>query len=699
MDTLIKELQVEGMTCTNCAMSVKKTLEKQGLKEVDVNFATGEVRFEWIEALKEETIINSIEDLGYKVKREDSTQTANGFLETLESKLIFSLFFTLPLMAHMVISWEPLHNPWVQLALSIPVYGMGLWYFGKNGYHSLKSGVPNMDVLVFTGAFSALVYSIAGTFLNAGTHEVHNYLFYETGASIITFVLLGNLLEKRSVKQTTHALEALKKLQPTKARLLIGKIASEVEISELRPGDKIRVNSGDMIPVDGEVEEGEGFADESMLSGESIPQSKQKGKLVVAGTILTEGQLTVRVNQVGKKTILNEIIEMVKSAQASKPNIQQLGDRVSAVFVPVVIGIALLTFLVSYFVFDLGSAPSMLRAVAVLVISCPCAMGLATPTALMVGIGRAAKMGILIKGGATIELFARSKNWIFDKTGTLSTGNFQFSKLAVLGQQEPDEIKNLLFQVEQHSSHPIARSLCAQFPDWNKNSITFESIREEKGDGMHFTWLGTNWRFGKSKSNHHFDLVLEQEHSLVAGINLQDELKAHANELSDYLNTAELNGFIFSGDKQEKVNRTSKELGFPGKAIGELLPADKMKLLQSEKEKGITAMIGDGINDAPALSTSDIGISFSKASDIARQSAGIVLVRQDLKVLMEAHQLSKLTYKTIQQNLFWAFFYNVICIPLAAMGYLHPMLGALSMAFSDVIVVGNSLWLSRKKLK
>jgi Cu+-exporting ATPase len=287
------------------------------------------------------------------------------------------------------------HDAIFQLVLSIPVYSLGLYYFGKSAFYSLKSGVPNMDVLIFTGAASALFYSVFGTFYYWGSHDMHQYMFYETGASIICFVLFGNFLEKRSVKRTTQALASLTKLQPKKAKLLIGKIASEVFVEDLRPGDFIRINAGDQIPIDGEIIEGEGFVDESMISGESIPQHKTPGSTCIGGTILTEGLLKVKVTTSHKKTILAEIIEMVKRAQSNKPAIQQLGDRVSAIFVPVVIGISLLTFLISYFILDLGSAQSMLRAVAVLVISCPCAMGLATPTAVMVGIGRAAKRGIL----------------------------------------------------------------------------------------------------------------------------------------------------------------------------------------------------------------------------------------------------------------------------------------------------------------
>lgn len=698
MNAELTELKVEGMTCTNCAMSVRKSLEKQGLQQVDVNFASGEVRFENSKGLAPEIIISGIEDLGYKVIKEGEDENKKqGFLGSLEHKLIFSAIFTLPLMVHMVSKYWLFHDPIFQLIISAPVYVLGLFYFGKSAYYSLKSGVPNMDVLIFTGAVSALFYSMFGTFYYWGSHDIHQYMFYETGASIICFVLFGNFLEKRSIKRTTQALEGLTKLQPKKAKLLIGKIASEVFVEDLRPGDFIRINAGDQIPIDGELVEGEGFVDESMISGESVPQQKTPGSICIGGTILTEGLLKVRVTSTLKKTILAEIIEMVKRAQSNKPAIQQLGDRVSAIFVPVVIGISLLTFLVSYFILDLGSAQSMLRAVAVLVISCPCAMGLATPTAVMVGIGRAAKRGILIKGGDTIEIIAKTKTWIFDKTGTLSTGNFIFSDLKVLTNDKIEFLQNMIYQIEMHSSHPIAKSLIQLNSSWLKEGISLENINEIKGKGIEWTFENKSYFFGKSIDES--DLVLKCEGVIIAELNIIDELKIYADQVSTYLETNDINAVILSGDKQNKVNKTAVSINWKGEAFGDLMPSNKLEKLKNYKEAGYLCMVGDGINDAPAMSEANVSISFSKANDIARQAAQIVLMKGDLHSLMEAHQLSLLTYKTIKQNLFWAFFYNALCIPLAAAGYMHPMLGALSMAFSDVIVIGNSLLLNFKRIK
>ena len=381
-----------------------------------------------------------------------------------------------------------------------------------------------MDVLIFTGAFSALFYSLFGTIYYAGMPEMHNYLFYETGASIVCFVLLGNLLEKRAVSKAAQSIASLSKLQVQEAKLIIGKIVSVVPISDIRVGDLIQVNEGDAVPIDGEVLGGSGFFNESMINGEPMAKRKEAGELVYGGTILETGQVQIKVTKTVKHTLLAEIIELVKKGQANKPDIQKLGDRIAAVFVPVVIGIALLTFVIAYFILDLGSAQSMLRAVAVLVISCPCAMGLATPTAVMVGIGRAAKMGILIKGGDPIEQIAKSSVWVMDKTGTLTTGNFQFSALQVSTQGHEKYWQAMIYQAEQLSSHPIAKSFVKQHPDWYDATIQLTEFTEIKGLGLSWKCNGNSYFFGKNEAKKHgkYDLVLMENNAFIAGVYIQD---------------------------------------------------------------------------------------------------------------------------------------------------------------------------------
>jgi len=606
----------------------------------------------------------------------------------------------------MFLSWEPLHNPFIQFGLSVPVYGLGLWFFGKSAFNSLKSGVPNMDVLIFIGASSALFYSIFGTFYYYGSHEVHNYLFFETGASIISLVLFGNVIEKRSVKKTTNAIQSLSNLQVQKAQLISaenGLISyQEIEVKLLKKGDLLQVNAGDIVPIDAIVISGEADCDERLMTGESIPVFKQKGANVTGGTILINGNLQVEVITELKNSVLSQIIEMVKKAQTNKPAIQKLGDQVSSIFVPAVILIALFTFLFSFFYLEIGSAQSMLRAVAVLVISCPCAMGLATPTAIMVGIGKAAKRGILIKGGHVLEDFAKSKKIVFDKTGTLSTGDFLFTQFW----SEPNtesEAKNMIYALEKRSSHPIAKALIKKHSDWYSAEIIFEKVEEVKGFGMHARdHSGNEWKFGSAEwlqdKDHPSDLVLSKNGDIIAGISLNDELKKGASDLIAYLKDQQVSNVILSGDSLKKVTQLANELHIE-EYHAQQSPTDKLvKITEWQKNERII-MVGDGVNDAPALSKVSVGISFAKGSDIAIQSANLVIMRNDMKSIQDAFIISKQTYKTIKQNLFWAFFYNILCIPLAAAGYMHPMLGALSMAFSDVIVIGNSLWLGVKKIK
>lgn len=699
MDSQKTLLKVSGMTCTSCAMGVQKSLEKKGLEQVYVDYASGEVQFLNPLKVEAEQIVSSIENLGYKVVLEEDASKPDPMLTDLKRKFWISLFFTLPLMAHMLISWHVLHNPWVQLVLAIPVYTIGFLHFGKSAFSSLKNAYPNMDVLIFTGVFSALFYSLFGTIYYAGMSNMHEYLFYETGASIVCFVLLGNLLEKRAVSKATQSIASLSKLQVQEAKLVIGKIISVVSIDDVRVGDILQVNEGDSVPIDGEIINGSGFFNESMINGEPMAKRKEQSEWVYGGTILENGQVQMKVTKTVKQTLLAEIIELVRKGQANKPAIQKLGDRIAAIFVPIVIGISLLTFLITYFFFDLGSAESMLRAVAVLVISCPCAMGLATPTAVMVGIGRAAKMGILIKGGDSIEQIAKSKKWVLDKTGTLTSGNFKFSDLTVTNPGAENLYKALIYQAEQLSSHPIAKSFVKQQISWFDPTIQITQFKEVKGQGLYWEYNNNSYFFGKNFENQfgQFDLILLENKLFVAGLNIQDEIKTHAKLLSHYFNNHQIEATILSGDKNQKVAHLKAELDWQGKAIGNLMPVDKLQYIQNAKQE--LCMVGDGINDAPAMAYAAVAVSFGNATEIAKQSAQVIVLNNDLQALIQLHQLSMLTYKTIKQNLFWAFFYNALCIPLAAFGFMHPMLGAFSMAMSDVVVIGNSLWLNKKKIK
>ena len=564
-----------------------------------------------------------------------------------------------------------------------------------------------MDVLIFVGSFSAFVYSIAGLFMFFGTHDIHNYLFFETGTTIITLVLLGNLMEKNAVKRTTNEMNELNKLKNIKARKLHldkndKEVIDEVNYDDIKIGDILLVNSGDQIPIDGNVTNGEGSVNEAMITGESIPVFKNNSDKVIGGTLLLDGNLRIEVTANSKTSVLAGIIEMVKTAQSDKPEVQKLADKISAIFVPAVLIIAVIAFAINYFIADFSASTSIMRAVAVLVISCPCAMGLATPTAVMVGIGKAARNGILIKQASVLENFSKINSIIFDKTGTLTTGNFSVNILFHDHHTE-QEIKNILYNLEMHSSHPIAKSIVKN-NSWLTSKINFTQIQEIKGKGLTAVDDNNNqYELGSTTISGSVqllsgDIFLMMNDKLLATFSLADELKEGAKDGISYFNKNNIDTILLSGDNDAKCKNVTELTGIK-KYFASQLPNQKLKLIDEISSEKHLAMVGDGINDAPALSKASVAISFSNASEIAKQSAQIILIKNDFRTINFAHIISKQTYRTIKQNLFWAFFYNVVAIPLAAMGFLSPMVAALSMAFSDVVVIGNSIRLRFTKLK
>ena len=716
-------LNVEGMTCTNCALTVTKVLEKEGLKDVNVNFVSGEVTFEKAAVENVEIAVKGITRLGYHVVSETNEQ---GNLEhghhdhlhpkgaaysSIEKKFFWSLFFSVPLLAHMILPFHFLQIPVVQLLLCLPVMIIGVRQFGRSAWLSVKSGVPNMDVLIALGSGAAFIYSLAGMIIHTDTLTTGHYLFFETAAAIITFVLLGNLIEQRSVKQTTTAIGELSKLQASKAKKIVAsengiEQTVEVNINQIARGDLLLVNTGDKIPLDGKIQWGQASINEAMITGESLPVSKKTGDDIIGGTLVENGSIKMIVEKTGDDTILAKIIELVKNAQNTKPSIQKLGDKVSAVFVPVVVGISVITFILSLVAGHLGLQQSLMNSIAVLVISCPCAMGLATPTAVMVGIGRAAKNGILIKGGNTLESFAKIKTIVFDKTGTLTTGNFRIRKIHVISGDE-ESIKVLLYALEKHSSHPIAKSILNECRDAAEKSetILWKKMDEDKGVGINATDdKGDLYSLGSFQMVKHLhadlshNIFLLKNNELVAAVDIDDEIKPDARHVISELKKQGIKTVMVSGDKKEICDSVAVQLGID-EVFSEQTPKQKLDIIERLSIGGFTAMVGDGINDAPALAKATVGVSLSNASQVAIQSAQVILLHgNNLQSLLDAIQISKHTLVTIKQNLFWAFFYNVIAIPIAAFGFLSPMIGALSMAFSDVVVIGNSIRLKSKKI-
>ncbi len=675
------------------------------MKKVFVDFSSGSVRFESEGQVSREELVHGIEGLGYHVASDDEKRKTSFFhwLRPVQNKFYFCLLFTVPLLLHMILPWPVLHDPWIQLLLCLPVYTTGIFYFGRSALGSLKEGVPNMDVLIMIGSSAAFFYSlIGGIFLHN-----NDYLFFETSATIITLVLLGNLIEKKSIVRTRAAVESLAALQPQKAKRIdfFGnekfEVITEIDHHEIKNGDYFLVNTGDRIPADGQIVWGGGWIDESMISGENMPVEKRLSGPVITGTVLTNGSIKMQATAVGKQTVLSQIIDMVNDAQRNRPHIQKLADKVTAVFVPVVLAISALTFVVAFLVIHVSFQQALMNSIGVLVISCPCAMGLATPTAVMVGIGRAARLGILIKGAQTLETFASVKTIVFDKTGTLTTGIFKIHRIASIGITD-EELKKILVSTEKYSSHPIARSICDELSD--VRSFAVQEIVEQKGisiqgkDEVGNIYEVGSERIFTDKTEGAWN-VFVKKNGIMAGIaEVTDEVRAEAKPMVDFLKSAGIKTVMLSGDKKENCRRVAETLGIDEYHF-EKLPDQKRSIIKSLRDQGTVAMVGDGINDAPALAAATVGVSLSHATQVAIDAAEIILLQNNLLLLVQAIKISRSTLKTIRQNLFWAFFYNSLAIPVAAVGLLRPIVAALSMAFSDVIVIGNSLRLRTRRLR
>jgi len=692
------------MDCNNCAMSITRYLERKGLKEVFVNFQTREVRFQQNEAvLGLEAVKAGIHKLGFQVVEEEQITS----WWTFERKLLISALLTAPLLFGHLLMMAGIHislleSAWVQFLLCLPVYMIGVEHFGTSAYRSLREGVLNMDVLIFTGSTAAFIYSLIGLYLLEP-----KYIFFETAATIITLVLVGNWMERKAVAKTTTAIQDLSKLQvETANKLMPSGTIIKIKYEELAVGDKLQVNEGDKIPADGNLLAGQVEVDESMLTGESLPVSKVVGDTLIGASVLIAGNLQMEVTAIGKDSVLQQMIELVKTAQQDKPDIQRLADRISAIFVPVVLGISILTFVLGHFVFGFTPQAALMNAIAVLVISCPCAMGLATPTAVMVGVGRLAKRGILVKGGQTLELLSKIKHIVFDKTGTLTTGNFNLKKIEYHSEDQR-LIHSLIHKLEQRSSHPLAQSLVDAMEDLpNGQSIALQQIQERKGLGVEAKdEEGNHYQIGSARllpstasPTQGHQVYLLQNGKLLASIAMEDEVRPAAAVTISKLQGLGVETVILSGDQVAKTEHVAKMLKVD-QYQGEQLPEQKLAKIKVLRDQGLTAMVGDGINDAPALAKADVGISLGGASQVAIQSAEIVLLKPKLNKVFDAVVISQHTVKTIKQNLFWAFAYNIVAIPIAAAGFLNPMWGALFMAFSDVIVIGNSILLRSKRLK
>ncbi len=700
--------KVEGMDCSNCALTIRKYLEKQGMQDVKVNFATGDVSFDINGNYKPKELETGISDLGYKVANQQHLEKARPkpFLSTHLQRFLFCLPFTAVLMLHMIpgihVHW--LMNPWLQLGLTIPVFIVGMNFFGKSAWKSVRNGIPNMNVLIAIGALASFIYSLYGTL----TGQAADYMFYETTATIITLVFLGNYMEDASVQSTQRALNKLVKSQKVMANMIAYDDQHQeqvfpVESDQLRSGDLLLIKSGEQVPADCKILWGEVDVNEAIITGESIPVHKVGKDKLIGGSIVVNGTIKAYVTAAGNDTVLAGIVNLVKQAQGEKPPVQQLADKISAIFVPVVLVIAAVTLIVNWIVLK-DFTPSLMRSIAVLVIACPCAMGLATPAAIAVGLGRGARNGILFRNATSLELFKNIQQVVFDKTGTLTSGKFAVANWQLAPAEiTEDEFKRIVFSLEKYSNHPIAQSISAA---WKvKDEIKWKKIEEVKGFGMkaedkegNIYWAGSFKIASHLTNNESHNVYILKNDQLIGWIDVKDEIRPEAKAVVDYLHSKNIKTILLSGDRYAKTKLLGEQLGID-EVIAEQTPEQKLAKITELSSVTPTAMVGDGINDAPALAKATIGISMSDASQIAMQTAQVVLMNHGLKKLPAALGLGKHTFLTIKQNLFWAFAYNIVAIPVAALGFLKPGFAALVMGLSDVVLAINSARLFVKKVE
>ncbi|MED4204377.1 heavy metal translocating P-type ATPase [Neobacillus mesonae] len=728
------EFDITGMTCAACSARIEKGLNKlDGIVKANVNLALEKATVEFNgSALSVNDIIKKVENLGYGAQIKKDTKEAVDHrqkeIEKQTRKFIFSAILSFPLLWAMVshfsftsFIWVPdiFMNPWFQLLLATPVQFIvgGQFYIGA--YKALKNKSANMDVLVALGTSAAYFYSLYLSImsLSGGSHTVE--LYYETSAVLITLIILGKLFEAKAKGRSSEAIKKLMGLQAKTAVVERGGMEQEIPLEEVIVGDIIHIKPGEKIPVDGRIIEGQSAIDESMLTGESVPVDKKTGDEVIGATINKNGFLKVEAIKVGRDTALAQIIKVVEEAQGSKAPIQRLADKISGVFVPIVVGLAVLTFIIWYFVVSPGDFPEALeKLIAVLVIACPCALGLATPTSIMAGSGRSAEFGILFKGGEHLEMTHRISTVVLDKTGTVTNGTPVLTDIFVETNFTENDFLTLVGSAEKQSEHPLAQAIVQGIKEKGialKNATEFEAI---PGFGIRAVIDGKEILVGTRKlmSQHNVPIAnalskmdgLERagKTAMLAAINGQfagtvavaDTIKITSKAAIRRLQKMGLDVIMITGDNQKTAMAIAEQAGIEH-VIAEVLPegkAEEIKKLQAQGKK--VAMVGDGINDAPALAVADIGMAIGTGADVAMEAADITLIRGDLNSIADAIFMSKKTIANIKQNLFWALAYNSLGIPVAALGFLAPWLAGAAMAFSSVSVVLNALRLQKVKL-